>query len=557
MNRACGFPSNLKIADIAAMPLFFGPGAVGEDMSGGVPATDYHQRTKHSPESIRAGPGLDFDNKPLPYKIYSDLPRIELPEDPPKPKTSALDAIAVNSPEPPTDGPFEDRDSAEINRELLAQLCHYAAGITKTINRGGRNIPFRAAACTGALYHVDLYPVCGELEGLEAGVYHFDPRSMALDVLRKGDFRGVLAEASDDDHVATAPITVVATSTWWRNAWKYRDRTFRHAFWDSGTILANLLAVAHARGLPASVVLGFADDPVVDLLGLDPADEAPLELVPIGEGSPVPDAPPIEPIDPDTRPLSPDPKEYPLIHRAWQAGVLQDGREASEWRDHARGRAPIGTRERGDGERFRLDPMDRKTATSRSLGRTIVRRGSCREYAREAISFRELSTVLDRAVRRVPIDIRRRDSSGGADSTTMPPLLYNDTYVIVNAVDDLLAGVYHYHPSETRLEQIKRGEFRREAGHLALNQRLGADAAACVYFVTDLDAITDELGDRGYRVAQFEAAITAGRFYLATYAHRNLGGTGLTFFDDAVTEFLSPRAAEQTPMFLYTLGRPA
>lgn len=69
--------------------------------------------------------------------------------------------------------------------------------------------------------------------------------------------------------------------------------------------------------------------------------------------------------------------------------------------------------------------------------------------------------------------------------------------------------------------------------------------------------MTDVLGDRGYRVAQLEAALTAGRLYLTTYAHRDLGGTGLTFFDDMVTDFFAPRAAEQTPMFLYTLGRPA
>ena len=86
---------------------------------------------------------------------------------------------------------------------------------------------------------------------------------------------------------------------------------------------------------------------------------------------------------------------------------------------------------------------------------------------------------------------------------------------------------------------------------------MGADAAVCAYFMTDIEAVTDALGDRGYRLAQFESSLTAGRLYLATYAHRDLGGTGLTFFNDEVTEFFSPRAAGQTPTFLYTLGRPA
>jgi len=75
--------------------------------------------------------------------------------------------------------------------------------------------------------------------------------------------------------------------------------------------------------------------------------------------------------------------------------------------------------------------------------------------------------------------------------------------------------------------------------------------------MTDLDAVVDRLGDRGYRAAQLEAAITAGRLYLGAYAHRDLGATGLTFYDDTVTEFLSPWAADRTPTFLWTLGRPA
>ncbi|MFC7230881.1 nitroreductase family protein [Saliphagus sp. GCM10025308] len=102
----------------------------------------------------------------------------------------------------------------------------------------------------------------------------------------------MLAVASDHDGVATAPVTFVATSTWWRNAWKYRDRTYRHAFWDSGTVLANLLATAESLSLPAEVVLGFADEPVVELLGVDPRREAPLELVPVGAGNRAPDSPP-------------------------------------------------------------------------------------------------------------------------------------------------------------------------------------------------------------------------------------------------------------------------
>jgi hypothetical protein len=55
-------------------------------------------------------------------------------------------------------------------------------------------------------------------------------------------------------------VILVSTSTFWRNAWKYRARAYRHAWWDDGTLLANLLALAAAERIPARVVLGFGDD---------------------------------------------------------------------------------------------------------------------------------------------------------------------------------------------------------------------------------------------------------------------------------------------------------
>ncbi|MDF9747232.1 SagB/ThcOx family dehydrogenase [Natrinema salsiterrestre] len=517
-------------------------------------ALDYHDRTTHSPRSVReAGPGLDFDNKPRPYKEYVDRATVPLTDRIRPPQQPALAAIAEATPE---GTPTPDRHP---DRETVTTLCYYAAGITKRITKREGTLLFRAAATTGALYHVDLYVVCSDLEGaddsgtpttdLEAGVYHFDPRTLSLDVLREGDYRGVLASASADEGVADAPLSIVATSTWWRNAWKYGDRTFRHAFWDSGTTLANLLAVAHALDYRAEVVTGFADQPVADLLGLEPDREAPLELVPIGAGDSVPesDRDDFESIDPATEPLSPTEKSFPTIRDAWSAGTLESGAAARSWRTE-RPAGSIGTRESGDGDRIALEPVDGETASRRPLHETIRRRGSCREYERDPISVRKLSTVLDRAVRGVPMDIRQ-----GGD----PPLSFVDPYLVVNGVEGLESGTYRYHPAADELERLRVGEFRSEAGHLALDQRLAADAAVCIFFLTDLEDVVDALGDRGYRVAQLEASLTAGRLYLGTYAHRDLGGTGLTFYDDVVSDFFAPRAAGQTPMFLYTMGRPA
>ena len=74
-----------------------------------------------------------------------------------------------------------------------------------------------------------------------------------------------------------------------------------------------------------------------------------------------------------------------------------------------------------------------------------------------------------------------------------------------------------------------------------------------VFCLCDVLPILERFGNRGYRVAQLEGGILGGRMYLAAYA-QGFGATGLTFFDDDVTAFFSPHAADKSVMFLIALG---
>src|SRR3990172_10037383 len=246
----------------------------------------YHNGTKHSYQSIRTNPHyLDWENQPLPFKIYSKLEPIPLPQHLPPSGMPALLAIsAVEAPAESQVGPAS---------QTLAEIFYLSAGITRRKSHPGGEILFRAAACTGALYHIDLYLVCGDLPGLEAGVYHFGPHDFALRRLRKGDYRAGLGRASGEEpSIVNAPAVVICASTYWRNAWKYQSRGYRHCHWDNGTILANLLSPPAAPKIAVRVVVGFVDAAVNQLLGLDTEREAPLSLVALGHTTSHPPVPP-------------------------------------------------------------------------------------------------------------------------------------------------------------------------------------------------------------------------------------------------------------------------
>ena len=106
------------------------------------------------------------------------------------------------------------------------------------------------------------------------------------------------------------------------------------------------------------------------------------------------------------------------------------------------------------------------------------------------------------------------------------------------------------------IECLKHGDFRDQAGYLGLEQQLPADAAVDIFFLADMQPIFDRFGNRGYRAVQLEAGILGGKLYLAAYA-QHLGATGLTFFDDDVTNFFSPHAEGKSAIFLLALGHSA
>ena len=138
-------------------------------------AWDYHNGTKH-PDGALLDPwwAYDWSMRPLLFKVYSNLTPMALPLDTSDRGVPALQAIAVYD-STATTGQRPDLG-------VLTRMLYFSAGITKQIRFQPRGITmsFRAAACTGALYHIELYVVCGDLSGLDAGVYHFDPQGPAL-----------------------------------------------------------------------------------------------------------------------------------------------------------------------------------------------------------------------------------------------------------------------------------------------------------------------------------------------------------------------------------------
>jgi len=502
----------------------------GKDFSS---ALTYHEATKHSEVSIGASAHyLDWDNKPAQFKEYKNLASIALPRNFPRPEKNSIKAI---------EGETKDVGAEQIDVEVLSELLFFSAGLTRKMRFGKELNYMRAASATGALYPIELYVICGRIHGLEAGVYHFNPLHFSLAKLREGDYRAALDYAGSSDSLS-APLTLAFTSLAWRNAWKYEARSYRHWFWDSGVIVANLLATSNSAGLSTHVALGFVDSEVDRLLGLEAKKEATVALAVVG-ASPAERAESghktIPSLALEVNRLSTEEVEYPIIWETNEASQFKTKLETESWRKS------LGPSKRTVPLTAPAFPLrESEEALSPRLDEVILLRGSTRKFAREPISFDRLSTIIRASASKIPLDFL-------PDNETLI-----DFYFIGNDVQGLPPGSYFYNMNTESIEQLKVLRNRSMSGYLCLGQQLFSDASVVFFLMADLDSALKSLGNRGYRSAQFEAGVRAGKIYLSSYAV-GIGASGSTFFDDAVTQFFSPHANAKSPMIAVGVGVPA
>ncbi len=162
----------------------------------------------------------------------------------------------------------------------VATILYHTVGVTGEEWWGG---PKRVYPSAGALQPVEAYLAAGRVEGLPAGVYHYNPGRHVLELLSLGDPRDLLYKASlRQDHVRDASASVILTVVYSRTASKYDVRSYRYVMLDAGFAGENLYLAVEALGLATVAVGAFYDDMVCGLLGIDCRWEHPALIFPVG-----------------------------------------------------------------------------------------------------------------------------------------------------------------------------------------------------------------------------------------------------------------------------------
>ena len=193
----------------------------------------------------------------------------------------------------------------------------------------------------------------------------------------------------------------------------------------------------------------------------------------------------------------------------------------------------------------------------RSLSESILQRRTRRDFGGEAIAFAHLSTLLGHGCgttgfcdaygySRLPL--RTFPSSGGLQAP--------EVYLSVQAVDDVPAGLYHYHPIDNVLESLTPGNHGAALRRAALDQPY-VEAAAVVFVITGYyQRLRWKYGDRGYRYMCMDAGFLGENLYLASEA-LGLGACAIAgFLDDPLNGLLNLDGQNEMVLLLIAVGVP-
>ena len=130
-----------------------------------------------------------------------------------------------------------------------------------------------------------------------------------------------------------------------------------------------------------------------------------------------------------------------------------------------------------------------------------------------------------------------------------------EVYPMVNSIEGLTQGLYHYLVESNELELIREGDFRREISRAALDEQMIMQANVVLVLSAIFQRTRLRYRDRALRYIYFEAGHIAQNTYLIATS-MGLGTCAIgAFYDDDLNRLLGFDGKEQSVIYLLAVGK--
>jgi SagB-type dehydrogenase family enzyme len=220
-------------------------------------------------------------------KEFRDLVRLAKSKPIPRPIKCYPKALQVRLPSPPTDAEFacvllERRTWRQFSKRPVAlpplgSLLGLTWGVRRWVDipKIGR-IAAKTSPSGGALHPIEAYVLARNVEGLRAGLYHYNPEGHRLEFLRRrASSRQITEYLANQYWFGGAAFVVFMTAVFARTRWKYDyARAYRAVLIEAGHLCQTFCLTATWLGLAPFCTMAFADSKVEKVLGIDGVSES-------------------------------------------------------------------------------------------------------------------------------------------------------------------------------------------------------------------------------------------------------------------------------------------
>ena len=196
-------------------------------------------------------------------------------------------------------------------------------------------------------------------------------------------------------------------------------------------------------------------------------------------------------------------------------------------------------------------PSPKSTSTD-SLDVVIQNRRSIREFSKKALTMNQLSYLLWASTginkKEYGFELRTAPSAGA-----LYPI---ETYLVINNVENISKGIYHYNIKNHFLEEIKTGDFRTEIAKAALDQMMCYNAAIVFIWTAVFNRSKCKYGERAYRYIYLDVGHIGENLALSATSLK-LGSCQIAaLYDDEVNKLIDIDGINESTVYLSVVGTP-
>jgi len=131
-----------------------------------------------------------------------------------------------------------------------------------------------------------------------------------------------------------------------------------------------------------------------------------------------------------------------------------------------------------------------------------------------------------------------------------------ETYLVINNVENLPQGVYHYSVEDHTLEQLKKGDYRVTVARAALDQRVAYDGHLVFLWTAVFERAKWKYKQRAYRYIYLDAGHIAQSVVLAAMAE-GLGSCQIgAIYDEEANDLLGLDSIVESTIYMTVVGTP-